>query len=317
MLGRGMQARLAHAPDTSTENACPTVSLAVEPDTPPLLRGSRKRSGTVPLLAACAQLEACLHRAMRALEAAGYTDVELGVVLGGSLAFPQQVLLVQMRGALGAQPAIHDGVPDDVEQRWRARGVLERRLVRFFLEHGDLLGGPARRSRTRVLIRAPPRLRETGWMPRPHWRMGWKEADTDADVHDASSQEPSAAGASEPAEKVWAGDASGPALRPEDIPYDEDEDMVAADVPARAGSPSGAAPTHPMHGTSHTARLVKPGSLLQRRRIVHAKSGHLHPTRRRGPAVHQMRIDCGVSRGVREGAVWYECEHVLCGIAGR
>lgn len=120
------------------------------------------------LVHACAAVEARVHAALRALSTASPASLMLALVSGPSLRFPQHVVLVELVDLLAPAAADTPGAPDTPTRTARRRKIsamLERKLVRFFMEEDLLSAHALPTTRTRVLLYAPA-MQVPGWMLR-------------------------------------------------------------------------------------------------------------------------------------------------------
>lgn len=124
----------------------------------------------VQLLHSCARLEASISAMLTAMQAAPPHVLHIAMVSGQSLAFPRHVLVLCLDHMLAFGC---DGVPDSdmcEARRRKTSALLERKFVRFCMEHDVLLPDVVPPTRTRIMIQTPANLHVPGWHHRPHWR---------------------------------------------------------------------------------------------------------------------------------------------------
>ncbi|WFD30061.1 hypothetical protein MSPP1_001075 [Malassezia sp. CBS 17886] len=134
VLAREAGEQRAAAPVPSP--APPAPSYAVQPAPVQL---PRRVPREVRALFEDAALETHIHAALVAQSASPPATLELAIVTGSSLHFPQHILFVAVRGALVPTDTIGLDTDEMQARRKKTGALLERRLVRYLL--GD--GAPA------------------------------------------------------------------------------------------------------------------------------------------------------------------------------
>lgn len=184
----------SHELDTEDWGGAPgRVDYGVEPlwvRVPP----RRTRMPAIDAVLACVVIEARLHALLKLLvtSTAPPPVLQVALVTGTSLSFPQHVVVVDLHHALGYGSGI---VPDTLESmalRQKAGALLERKWVRYLVAHDAMEPAASRPSRTRVLVRVPAHVRAEGWAPRRSWAPpspAVSRAPGDASTHDAAAHD--------------------------------------------------------------------------------------------------------------------------------